>query len=131
MEESVVYEEKARKEVIHEGNPFLVVSPKDVVLIGDLEKVSQLNESGLIVLKYVTKNLNQHTGITILSVKDICLKEFRQYFIDTQVNKMDIKVKNTLETRIRRGIRNLLSLEIIAISKGKNQYWVNKSVIWR
>lgn len=128
----VDYEEKLKKEVTYLENPFQIVNVETVTL-GNLEKINQLDNSGRLVLKYVVSNLNQHTAITMLKVIDICNRQFTNYpkITKDKMDRFEQKVANTLEIRIRRGIKNLLYNKVIAKTKEKDKYFVNKSIIWR
>ncbi len=130
------YEMKLEKEVSYLENPFQVdqiptTSIDNFAIVGNLNKINQLDNSGRLVLKYVLAGLNQHTAITKLEVKGICINAFKNYPNERVNTNFYSKVANTLEIRIRRGIKNLLYNEVIAKTKVKDMYFVNKSIIWR
>lgn len=110
-------EDVLEKQVQHKENPFKVGIVEYVLLIGDQNKVNQLSDQGRLVLKYVPHKLNRFSAVTQLDVRNICIAEFKSY-------------DETLATRVRRGIRNLVAEKVIAYTTKKNYYWVNKSVIW-
>lgn len=130
---TIEYEEKVEREKPYSENPFQVVTVESsFTVVGNLRKISKLDDNGRLLLFYVILNLNQHDHTTILEVVDICKKEFLDYpKYYNNSNTFSIKVANTHQTRIRRGIKNLLSNKVIAKTKVKNKYWVNKSIIWR
>jgi hypothetical protein len=103
---------------IYNENPYKVVEIEDVLLIGNQTIVNQLSDNGRLCLKYIPKNLNKFEQTTVLDVKSICKDEFKQF-------------NQALATRVRRGIRNLVTNEVIAYTRKKDYYWVNKSVIWK
>ena len=111
-------EETIEVKQLHVSNPFKVVEVEEVLLIGNQQVVNQLSDNGRVVFKYIPKYLNKFEGQTALDVKSICRAEYKQY-------------TPTLATRIRRGIRDLIKNDVIADTRKKDFYWVNKSVIWK
>jgi len=128
----VEYEEKVEREKPHSENPFQVVTiDNGFTIVGNLRKISKLDDTGRLVLFYVVLNLNQHDSTTKLEVVDICKREFLDYPKYDPNNEFSLRVANTHQVRIRRGIKNLLTHKVIAKTTTKDKYWVNKSVIWR
>jgi len=112
-------DEVETKGVSYSSTPFKVGIPiKNIVIIGNMDKVNALTDSGRLVLKYVASSINYYEQTCKLVVPDICKAEWNEY-------------NATLATRVRRGIRNLLANEVIAKTTRSKHYWVNKSVVWR
>jgi hypothetical protein len=113
MEEDII-----EQKVQYASNPFKMEFSDDVIMVGNQEIVNQLSANGRVVFKYIPKYLNRIEHQTVLAVKSICIDEYKQ-------------MNATLATRIRRGIRNLVDLEVIAYTTRKDFYWVNKTIIWK
>lgn len=109
------YEEVKRS---FKETPFKIVQIKERLLIGDIDRINQLSDNGRLVLKHISKYINVFLVNTKLDVKEITEEEFGMY-------------TETLATRVRRGIRNLVKNNVIAYSTRKNEYWLNKGVIWK
>jgi len=128
----IEYEEKVERERPHTENPFQLVTVNEgFTVVGNLRKISNLDDNGRVVLFYVVLNLNQHDNTTTLEVVDICKREFLDYPKYDSNNQESVRIANTRQVYIRRGIKNLLTHKVIAKTTTKNKYWVNKSVIWR
>lgn len=106
------------EEVSVASTPFNSVGNYKYVLIGDLDILNKLSEQGRVVLKHVYFYLDVHTGTACFSSKAVCIGEFGVY-------------DEIYRKRIRRGIKNLLKHNVIAVSNKKNCYWVNKAIIWK
>lgn len=106
---------------IHAENPFLA-SPADVVGIGskdtakliisDFDRIAKLSTQGLTVLAHSIDTLNEDKATIKIDTKEFCEKVYAGY-------------DETLRTRVRRGIKNLILNGIIAYSHERDIYWLN------
>ncbi len=106
------------QKIMYAANPFKEEEAGEVLLIGNQEVVNQLSVNGRTVFKYITRYLDRLNRKTCLPVNTICYREFNLY-------------DQTFATRIRRGIRDLIKANVIAYTKEKDFYWVNKNIIWK
>lgn len=111
-------EETIEVKQLHVSNPFKVVEVEEILLISNQQVVNQLSDNGRVVFKYISKYLDKFEGQTYLNTKTICRAEYKQH-------------TSTLVKRLTRGIRDLVENNVIAYTRKKDFYWVNKSVIWK
>lgn len=102
-------------------NPF----PKPLestyqLIVRDVDRIAMLNPSGLLVLAnaFTKDKFDKENKKIVLNVKDIAVAIYQN-------------CDETIATRIRRGIKNLVHNAIIAQSDERDTYWINPGVIWK
>lgn len=101
-----------------EGSATIISGDNDYV-VGDFPRIAKLSVQGLHVLA--------HSVWTIDKIKGGIIKINTQEFCERVYGGFD----ETLRTRVRRGIKNLVLNAVIAYSEDKDVYWINPQVIWR
>lgn len=88
-------------------------------IVSDFSRISKLSVQGLNILAHSIHTLDKEKGGSIrINTQEFCERVYGGY-------------NETLRTRVRRGIKNLILNAIIAYSDDKDIYWLNSQVIWR
>lgn len=88
-------------------------------IVSDFSRIAKLSVQGLNILAHSIHTLDKEKGGSIrINTQEFCERVYGGY-------------NETLRTRVRRGIKNLILNAIIAYSDDKDIYWLNSQVIWR
>lgn len=105
---------------VHKENPFFINgSVSNDYIVSDFPRIAKLSVQGIHVLANSIQTLDKEKGGTIkINTQEFCERLYGGF-------------DETLRTRVRRGIKNLLLNAVIAYSEDKDIYWINPQVIWR
>lgn len=99
----------------HEFSPFVFTTENTEPQV-KLSVLRLLSQQGLLIFTLIPQRRFKDHSVN-LAVKALCDILYKEY-------------NETLATRIRRGIKDLLNNDVILHSNIKDIYWINPSILW-